>query len=544
MVASADGLATQAGLTALARGGNAVDAAIATNAAIAVTAPHLCGMGGDLFALVHEPGSAPVALNASGRAGSGADAGAADAPRGTPRCRSATTSGRSRSPAASTGGWRSTQRYGRLPLGRRAGARHRAGRGRLPGLAAPRRLAGDCSTSEPASTAGELAAQATPPGALVRRPGAARTLRADRRGRAGRLLRGRVRRRPAGRRWPGYFTADDLARRQADWVERAGARRVGSPAVDRPSELARATWPWPAAWIAQGLPLPDDPDDPRWAHLLIEAAMAAGHDRPDVLHDGRRRRRPPRPRRASPHVETPYATESISIRWRRAPAGGRRRHHLPVHGRRRPDGRVAHPVQRRRLRQLAGRAGHAASTSTTAAWASRWRPATRPSTGRAAGRPTRSPAPRSTHPDGRLAATLGTMGGDGQPQILLQLLARLFLHGQHPAKAIGQRAVGAARGEPPASTPGPRRAVPASSSKATPRRAGTQGSRDRGHGVSPRRCPSTPRFGHAHTIVVEADGHARRARPTRGPVGAATAAAGGRLLAGRGTGAGVPGRYR
>ena len=71
-----DGLATQAGLTALARGGNAVDAAVATNAAIAVTAPHLCGLGGDLFALVHEPGSPPVALNASGRAGSGADAGA------------------------------------------------------------------------------------------------------------------------------------------------------------------------------------------------------------------------------------------------------------------------------------------------------------------------------------------------------------------------------------------------------------------------------------------------------------------------------------
>ena len=74
MVASADGLATQAGLTALARGGNAVDAAVATNAAIAITAPHLCGLGGDLFALVHEPGSRPIALNASGRAGSGADA--------------------------------------------------------------------------------------------------------------------------------------------------------------------------------------------------------------------------------------------------------------------------------------------------------------------------------------------------------------------------------------------------------------------------------------------------------------------------------------
>ena len=73
-VAAADQLATQAGMWAFARGGNAVDAAIAANAAIAVTGPHLCGMGGDLFAIVSTPGGDLVGLNASGRAGSGADA--------------------------------------------------------------------------------------------------------------------------------------------------------------------------------------------------------------------------------------------------------------------------------------------------------------------------------------------------------------------------------------------------------------------------------------------------------------------------------------
>ena len=68
-------LSTQAAMTVLARGGNAIDAAIAANAVQGVVAPETCGIGGDLFALVHVPGTdEPVALNSTGRAGSGADA--------------------------------------------------------------------------------------------------------------------------------------------------------------------------------------------------------------------------------------------------------------------------------------------------------------------------------------------------------------------------------------------------------------------------------------------------------------------------------------
>ena len=37
------------------------------------------------------------------------------------------------------------------------------------------------------------------------------------------------------------------------------------------------------AWIAAGLELPADPDDPLFAHLLAEAAKQAGWDRPAVL---------------------------------------------------------------------------------------------------------------------------------------------------------------------------------------------------------------------------------------------------------------------
>src|SRR5437764_12624642 len=74
MVCSVDHLASSAGVSMLRNGGSAADAAIATSAVLAVTFQHACGMGGDLFALVHEPGvDAPGCLNASGRAGSGAD---------------------------------------------------------------------------------------------------------------------------------------------------------------------------------------------------------------------------------------------------------------------------------------------------------------------------------------------------------------------------------------------------------------------------------------------------------------------------------------
>src|SRR3954447_24364614 len=74
MVSSADHVATGAGVAMLRAGGSAADAAIAANAVLAVTWPQHCGPGGDLFALVHLPGAdEPAALNASGRAGSGAD---------------------------------------------------------------------------------------------------------------------------------------------------------------------------------------------------------------------------------------------------------------------------------------------------------------------------------------------------------------------------------------------------------------------------------------------------------------------------------------
>jgi gamma-glutamyltranspeptidase/glutathione hydrolase len=67
IVAAESPLAAQAGATILAHGGNAVDAAVATNAVMGVVEPMMNGIGGDLFAIVYEAKTGKLyGLNASG----------------------------------------------------------------------------------------------------------------------------------------------------------------------------------------------------------------------------------------------------------------------------------------------------------------------------------------------------------------------------------------------------------------------------------------------------------------------------------------------
>jgi gamma-glutamyltranspeptidase/glutathione hydrolase len=68
MVTAPHHLAAEAGLSVLRDGGNAVEAIVAAAATIAVVYPHMNSIGGDGFWLIARPGSAPIAIDACGRA--------------------------------------------------------------------------------------------------------------------------------------------------------------------------------------------------------------------------------------------------------------------------------------------------------------------------------------------------------------------------------------------------------------------------------------------------------------------------------------------
>jgi gamma-glutamyltranspeptidase/glutathione hydrolase len=75
-VATPHSAATDAAVDAFSNGGNAIDAALSAAVALTVAYPHATSIGGDLIALVRQPDGAIDCINASGPAARGVDVGA------------------------------------------------------------------------------------------------------------------------------------------------------------------------------------------------------------------------------------------------------------------------------------------------------------------------------------------------------------------------------------------------------------------------------------------------------------------------------------
>ncbi len=267
MVASIDHLASEAGVACLRSGGSAADAAVAASGVLAVTAPHMCGMGGDLFALVSVPGSGrPEALNASGRAGSGAD---------PDRLRAEGSSLmpfshdlRSAPVPGCVDGWLALHgRHGRLRLSEvLAPAVSYA----LEGFPASPLLAGTIRNLDGVAGCPDLNSVPMRSGQIVKRPGVASAMRAViEEGRTG--FYGGEFGRGLLSMGGGEYEPSDFEQPLADWVEPLVARAWGHDLWTIPPN-SQGYLTLLGSLVAEGLPLPDDPDDPLWAHFLVESA--------------------------------------------------------------------------------------------------------------------------------------------------------------------------------------------------------------------------------------------------------------------------------
>jgi gamma-glutamyltranspeptidase/glutathione hydrolase len=438
MVAAADQLAVAAGIGVLADGGSAADAAVATGASMAVVGPHLCGLGGDVLAMVAPPSGAPEALLSVGRAGARSDAARMRAEGMTTMPLRADI--RSVQVPGAVDGWLALhERHGRLSLEQVLAPAIELAEDGFPAsimLAFATHLVHALPGARELCPDGPLDV-----GERVRVPGIARTLRAVARGGRDAFYRGEF-----GRGLlelgAGHFTPGDLEASLAQWGEPLRLAAWGHDlwTVPPPSQgyLSLA-----GAAVAERAGLGTEPDDPRWAHLLVETWRAVGHDRPDVLYDGadgtallgaerlaRAADRVSAARVAPPDVTTPGGTAAAGM----ARIGDGDTTHLCAQD---ADGLGVSLTQSNAL----DFGSHLVEPATGVFLHNRGvgfslvqgHPA-EVGPGR---RPPHTLSPMLvTAPDGKLTHLVGAMGGDAQPQIISQLLARLLHAGQDPASAI------------------------------------------------------------------------------------------------------------
>ena len=217
VVATSQPLATQAGLDALRRGGNAVDAALTAAITLTVVEPNNNGLGSDAFCILWD-GARLVGLNASGRAPAAWTRERFGARAAMPRLGwdSVTV------PGAVSAWVALSERYGRLPFAQLFDAAiHYARDGFQVGPISAYHWGLACRGRDRFPEFARHFLPAPEPGARVRRPDLARSLAAIAESGGEAFYRGELAERiaRAARDEGGALTLADLEAHRADWVE-------------------------------------------------------------------------------------------------------------------------------------------------------------------------------------------------------------------------------------------------------------------------------------------------------------------------------------
>jgi gamma-glutamyltranspeptidase/glutathione hydrolase len=279
VVATSQPLAVQAGLSILRSGGNAVDAAVATAAVMAIVEPGSNGLGADNFALVWHEGKL-YGLNASGRA---------------PKAASAEQFGKKQTmpsigwgpvtvPGAVSGWAALSKRFGKLPFENlMEPAIHYAKDGFPVAPLTASRWAGVTSHfSEFPEFLRVFAPHGRTPAAgdLFANPDAARSLQLIAQSRGEAYYRGELAQKfvAHANASGGLFSAEDLASHSADWVEPISVDYRGYRVYEIPPN-GQGLAALQALAIVQSRDIRNlEPDCPDVQHLGIEAMKLAFAD--------------------------------------------------------------------------------------------------------------------------------------------------------------------------------------------------------------------------------------------------------------------------
>jgi gamma-glutamyltranspeptidase / glutathione hydrolase len=444
-VASPHHLASRAGRDVLADGGNAVDAIVATNLVLAVVTPYHCGVGGDLLALLHDgqdhgvlsagaapAGATPDAVREAIATGHGDPATALPGTDGMPSFGALPVT----VPGAVAGWFHLLERFGTRSFGAlMADAVRLAEEGFVVSEHAGELVAGGQRTlaDQPGfqATYGQMR-----PGERFVQPQLAATLRALADHGPGHLYGGRLGEQIADvlQRHGSTMTVEDLAAHRAEEVAPLRGRYRGVEVLELPPPTQGLTALTALGILeAAGDRLPEDPASA--AHLQIEAVRRAMDDRQEHLADPVAMEATPAellaPQRLAAMAADIDADLATSHGVGRPAPGGTA--YLCAADR---EGMLVSVTQSNFRGFGSGVALPEAGFALHDRGAHFSLAGEDPNAIAPGKRPMHTLIPALAMRDGEPWLVFGTMGGDGQPQIHVQLLARLIDEGRDPAAAL------------------------------------------------------------------------------------------------------------